>query len=225
MTEQNDSPFDTNADDILEPIDELTSLKARAATMGITYHPSICPDKLRDKINASLKGETDHDEEPAVKESEIVPPVITPAEAAKLPTTEVPVVPVKKTKTKKELLALYHTQVRKDANKLVRIRLTCMNPDKTQWPGEVFDVGNSITGSIKKFVPFEAEDGYHVPQMIYDVLVARKYQQHKKVRLANGNWGIKSGLVREFAVEVLSPLGTKGIKALAERQALNHSID
>lgn len=214
MTEENTSPFEENVDDLnIEPIDELTSLKARAATMGITYHPSIGVDKLRAKINAELKGEADPDEVPTV----VTTPVIE--EEVK------PVVPVKKTQTKKELLALYHTKVRRDANKLVRIRLTCMNPDKTQWPGEVFDVGNSITGSIKKFVPFEAEDGYHVPQMIYDVLIARKYQQHKKVRLANGNWGVKSGLVREFAVEILPPLGKKGMKALAERQALNHSID
>jgi hypothetical protein len=209
----NPSPFDEPTDDALEPVDELASLKARAATMGITHHPKIGVDKLKAKVNAALKGEPDPDDKPA---EEVTPPVVEePAKAE----------PAKRTKTKKELLALYHTKLRKEANKLVRIRLTCMNPDKTQWPGEVFDVGNSITGSIKKFVPFEAEDGYHVPYMIYEVLVNRKYQQHKKVRLPNGAWGIKSGLVREFAVELLDHLKPVEMKELATRQALNHSID
>jgi hypothetical protein len=209
-----ESPFDVNLDDTPEPIDELSSLKARAATMGVPFHPSIGVDKLRAKISAVLKGEPDPDE---VAAPPVTEPVVGPSALA--------VTPAKRTKTKKELTALYHTNLRKEANKLVRIRLTCMNPDKTQWPGEVFDVGNSITGSIKKFVPFEAEDGYHVPFMIYETLVARKYQQHKKVRLPNGAWGIKSGLVREFAVELLNPLGAKGMKELGVRQALNHSID
>ena len=212
----NTSPFGENADDIaLQPVDELTALKSRADTMKLKYHPSIGVDKLRAKVNAALKGEPDPDDIP---KQPVDLPVINPV-------AEVDGKPAKRTQTKKELQALYHTRLRQDANKLVRIRITCMNPDKTQWPGEVFDVGNSITGSIKKFVPFEAEDGYHVPFMIYEALVARKYQQHKKVRLPNGAWGIKSGLVREFAVELLTPLTKGGMKELAVRQALNHSID
>jgi hypothetical protein len=35
--------------------DELTSLKARADLMGITYHPSIGVDKLREKVQAALE--------------------------------------------------------------------------------------------------------------------------------------------------------------------------
>ena len=215
MTDPKDtaSPFDVNADDVLEPINELDSLKARAATMGISHHPSIGVDKLKTKINASLKGEPDPDE--VVLEPE-VPLKGKPEPLAKT---------AKRTRSKKELTALYHTKLRKDANRLVRIRLTCMNPDKTQWPGEVIDVGNSVTGSIKKFVDFEAEEGYHVPYMIYEALVDRKYQQHKKVRLSNGAWGIKSGLVREFSVELLTPLKNIEMQELATRQALNHSID
>ena len=59
----NESPFDENADDAaIEVIDELTSLKNRADTMKLRYHPNIGVDKLRDKISASIKGEPDPDE-------------------------------------------------------------------------------------------------------------------------------------------------------------------
>ena len=45
------------AEDELQTPDELTTLKARADQMGITYHPSIKVEKLREKIAAKLAGE------------------------------------------------------------------------------------------------------------------------------------------------------------------------
>lgn len=50
--------------------DELTTLKARADLMGISYHPSIGVDKLREKIQAHLDGEeAKQPEEPKVEET------------------------------------------------------------------------------------------------------------------------------------------------------------
>ena len=45
-----------------------------------------------------------------------------------------------------------------EASKLVRIRLTCMNPFKKDWDGEFFTVGNSVVGSYTKYVPFNSKD-------------------------------------------------------------------
>jgi hypothetical protein len=47
--------------------DELTTLKARADKLGITYHPSIRAEKLREKVNAALNSAAD-DSEPEAKE-------------------------------------------------------------------------------------------------------------------------------------------------------------
>ena len=38
--------------------DELSVLKARADLLGISYHPSIGVEKLRDKLNSVIEGET-----------------------------------------------------------------------------------------------------------------------------------------------------------------------
>ncbi len=48
-----------------------------------------------------------------------------------------------------------------DANRLIRCRITCMNPNKRDWTGEIFTAGNSFTGSIKKFVPYNCETLSH----------------------------------------------------------------
>ena len=48
---------DNQNEDVLEMPDELTSLKQRADLLGLSYHPSIGLEKLRDKVNAALSSQ------------------------------------------------------------------------------------------------------------------------------------------------------------------------
>ena len=111
--------------------------------------------------------------------------------------------------------------LRKEAAKLVRIRLTNMNPNKKDWEGEFFTAGNAMVGSFTKFVPFNiGEDGYHVPQIILNQIRERKFMIFEKVK-GVGDVEIKRPrLVPEFAIEVLSPLTEKELKELAQRQRM-----
>jgi len=190
--------------DAAEITDELSLLKQRADLMGIQYHPSIGIKSLKEKVDAKLK--PDLEDEPKTEQSKEKPALV-------------------KKYTTQELVALQRTKLRKEALKLVRIRVTCMNPDKKSWQGEVFDIGNSVLGSVKKFVPFNAEAGYHVPNIIFEHMKDRKYQKHSEVKLPNGRKMIKSTMIPEFAIEVLDPLTKEELKELADRQILNHSID
>ena len=112
-----------------------------------------------------------------------------------------------------------------EATKLIRIRLTCMDPNKKGWAGEIFTVSNDIVGTVRKFVPFNAENGYHVPNIIYKHLKRKKRQEFRTIKTRKG-MDIKQGyLVPAFAIEVLPPLTPTELKELAQRQALNRSID
>lgn len=125
---------------------------------------------------------------------------------------EAPVAPTKK-KTPKE--------IRQAATKLVRVRVTCMNPAKRDWDGEIFMVGNRHTGTLRKYVPYGVD--WHVPQMILDMIKARQCQvfQSVKRRTAGGDISSREGkLVKEFAVEILPPLTEKELAELAQRQAM-----
>lgn len=112
-----------------------------------------------------------------------------------------------------------------EASKQVRIRVMCMNPEKKEWSGEIFTVGNGAVGTFKKYVPFGNDEGWHVPHIIYQQLLERQCQVFVTVKDARGNSLRKGKLIREFAVEVLPPLTEDEMKDLAQRQAMSHAID
>ena len=114
--------------------------------------------------------------------------------------------------------------LRKEALKLVRIRVTCMNPAKSEWDGEIFTVGNSVVGSVKKYVPFNNDEGWHVPYIMYEMLKDRECQIFKSVK-KNGIKVQEGYLIREFGIEVLPPLTDEELQELARRQALGRNID
>ena len=132
--------------------DELTTLKARADMLGISYHPSIGVEKLKAKIEAKLSDAPEETDEPEVKPQVQAPGVAVETEGQK------------------------RQRLRKQAAELVRIRVTCMNPAKREWEGEIITAGNSAVGTFKKYIPFNADEGWHVPRIIYNHLVERECQ-------------------------------------------------
>lgn len=114
---------------------------------------------------------------------------------------------------------------KQEANELIRIRVTCMNPAKKEWEGELFTAGNSLVGSFTKFVPFNVDDGWHVPRIIYNQMVQRQCQIFTSVRDARGNTSRKGKLIKEFAIEVMPQLSPTELQELAQRQAMAKSVD
>lgn len=187
-----------------EILSELDMLKERATQMGIQFHPNIGIDKLRTKVNAVLNNEPE-EESKSIEEVKAAPTV--------------------RKISKSELVRNYHIRLRKEANKLVRVRITCMNPNKKNYPGEIISISNDIIGTIKKFVPFHIEDPYHIPAALLKVVKDREYQHFVKVKLPNGRTKIQSKMLKEFAIEELPSLTKQELKDLAQRQAMNRSID
>jgi hypothetical protein len=192
------SDFD---DDVELAQDELATLKARADMMGLTYHPSIGIAKLREKVTAALEADS---KSAASEDSE--------ASVAEPESTE-------------ETVSQRRARKRREANELIRIRLTCMNPAKKEWEGEIIAVGNSTVGTFKKYIPFNADDGWHVPRIIYEQLIQRQCQIFTSTQDSRGNSIRKAKLIKEFAIEVLPPLTPEELEELARKQALSRAID
>lgn len=109
--------------------------------------------------------------------------------------------------------------VKQEALKLVRIRVTCMNPAKKHMQGEFFTSGNSLIGSITKYVQFGVE--WHVPQIILNQIKDAKFLQLvEKTNKANNQKYREHILVPTYAVEVLPALTEEERKELARRQAM-----
>jgi hypothetical protein len=175
---------------------ELELLKQRAEKLGIKFHPNIGLEALRERVNERLAASTEASKEEA-------------ASAEKGEETE----------------AQRRQRLKKEASRLVRIRVSCMNPNKKAWEGEVFTVSNSVVGTFKKYVPFNADEGWHVPEIIYKQIRDRKCQVFQWVKGPRGEKIRKGKLINEFNVEVLPPLTKEELEELARQQALARAID
>ena len=193
----------TDAEALAAVTDQLEVLKQRATLMGIQFHPSIGIDKLREKITAALEAENNP---PANDDTSIVG-------------APVAVVAAKETPEQRRLRA------RQEAAALIRIRVVCMNPNKKEWEGEIITAGNAAVGTFKKYVPFNADDGWHVPHIIYEQLLHRECQTFVAAKDTRGNTIRRPRMIKEFAIEVLPMLSEKELTELARRQAMAKSVD
>ncbi len=172
---------------------ELAMLKTKARNLGLTFSNNIGIESLRSKIEA--------------------------AEAAQRP--EEADVRKRVRRRQEEEEARMREELRLEALKLVRCRITNMDPRKRDIPGEVITVANEYLGTVRKLVPFgEATDnGYHIPQIIYDELMSRKFQQVTVKKNSRGEEvGISTRMVPEFNIQVLPMLTEQELKELARQQ-------
>jgi len=181
---------------------ELETLKQEATKLGITFSGNIGVTALLAKIDAFK-------ELAASQEDEVETELAVPQVAYVAPES-------------KQALA---QRKRKEANKLVRIIATCMNPNKKSMTGEYFSVSNSLIGTIKKYVHFDAEEGWHVPAIIADHLRQRRCQIFVPAVTTTGKKIMKGKSIKEFNVAVLPPLNEKEMSALAARQTAAGNID
>lgn len=138
---------------------------------------------------------------------------------SELPTEEViSVDPTKETRVQRIV------RLRKDAHKLVRVMISCNNPDKKEYEGEQFTAGNGAIGSVTKYVPFNNDEGWHVPQIVLNMIRERKCQVFSWTTV-NGRKVKKGKQIKEFNITILDPLTLEELDDLKERQAIAQTID
>lgn len=199
---------------------ELEQLKERATQLGLKFGPNIGVDLLRARVNAVINGDAELDE--VNDEDEEFVEEDTVAETA----PNKPKLDKKRAERFGETEEEKRVRLRKDAFKLIRVRIQCMNPLKKAMQGEVFTVSNSVVGTYRKFVPYnvESDEGWLVPQIMLNMIKERKFNQIRYEK-KNGLQIPKAHLVKEFAIEILPQLTKEELKELAQRQALSRSVE
>ena len=182
--------------DLKQP-SRLESLKAKADKLGIKYKSNISETALAKKIDSVLSDEsTAKDESDEVDESE------QDDEEEEAP------------KPKK----LDKASERKRSQKLVRVIVRPLDPRRTQLDGELVMTGNSAIGTTGKFVPFNVEAGFHIPEIIYNTLKDRTFTEFYTVQDKDGNEHTKSRQKKAFIIEILDPLTEAEIQEIKIRQ-------
>ena len=181
-------------------VDELALLKQRADLLGISYSNRIGIDALKQKIAEKVAGAEPKAETKEVDENDL---------------------------TEGQKAVRLRQQMQAEHMRLVRLRITNLNPNKKELRGEIFTVANRFLGIVKKFIPYgeATEDGYHVPHVIYEQLRERKFLSIRTYRdKTNGQIVVEQKWVPEFALEVLPQLTVEELKLLAAAQAAAGSI-
>lgn len=197
--------------------EELEALKEKAKLLGVQHHPSIGAEALAKKIKEhqdAAAAAANAAQAPAPVATGTVTAVNSPASSSNAGDGQTG--GTAPAETQAQLVA----RIKADAEKLIRVRVTCMNPAKKEWHGEIFTVSNRAVGTLKKFVPFNADDGWHVPKMILDVIRARECQVFVTTKSKNGISVRKGRLIKEFAIEVMDQLTKEELADLARVQAM-----
>jgi hypothetical protein len=224
-------------------------LRKIAETVGATFSGNTGIEKLKEKIHAeiNLVKEQEEDEEDVNAEPEMAEsndPVMAALKshvASRDKDEDVHIKQTVQTYSHAEMLEMDAAQVKDDklrrnviraqALRLRRIKLTNLDPDDAMVPGMMVTCYSKYTGKVSKFIPFDEEsyeNGYHVPQIIYDDLKTRTYNMRKEVKKRGSSFGIKeykTVRAKKFAIEDMKPLSDAEIKSLAQSQEARGAID
>lgn len=197
----------------------LDSLRARCDELGIAYSDRVRESGLIKLINKATKTsagrkkkvETPEETTPVEQDNDVYRESI-PTEDGPIPAGAPPIpagappVPASKMQNKLE------------ASKLIRVIVRPTDPNKRNNDGDVFSAGNEELGFFTKYVPYNNEQGWHVPSILVDLLKNSKVQLWRVVKLANGMESKEGYLTNAYNVTELPPLTTEELKTLAASQ-------
>ena len=182
------------------PINSMTDeeIRQELADNGVTLHHKTGTKKLASTL-ADVRNK-EYKEEPKKPTSGSLPGSTEASRAAKA----------------KHLAAMQTPEKR--AMKLTRVVVVPNDSTMSSYPGLIFTVGASGINNgqmIKKFVPFNNEEGWHVPQIILDQIENAQMQKFKTVTRANGEKVLEPYNAKKFNVQILPPLNKEELETLA----------
>ncbi len=209
------SEHDESVDEEITEEQRRELLFARAKLMGIKHSNNIGNDKLAALITAKQEGESvEEDEEEFEQEASA-----EEDQEVNGFTNEVPAVTAKKS---------LRQQLLEENMKLVRLRITNLNPAKKDLHGEIFTLANGVVGTIRKFIPYGevTQDGFHVPYCIYKRLKNRKFLHIRSITDPKTKQiRVTSSYANEFALEVLPQLKPQELRKLGQAQLAAGSLE
>ena len=184
---------------------ELQLLKERAKQMGISFSNNISVETLRKRISDKMEGTEEPEVNPLTGDPEIA--AITSAP--------------QKLDAKQNALAL-RKLMQREQMKLVRVRITNMDPKKKDLPGEIWTVSNEYLGNVRKMIPYgeQTDEGFHIPYCLFRLLQSKRFLHIRTVKdRVTGVERQEKQWVKEFSLDVLPDLTKEELARLAAAQA------
>jgi hypothetical protein len=185
----------------------------KADELGLEYKKNISNDALSELIEGA-KGTTEVETEEEVDTEAAIKEVADKlAKEQKAMVDAVAAQKVEEKKPAKATIGNVKAQARKEAMKLVRCIVTPMDKDKAELNGEIISCGNSMTGMIKKYIPFGKE--WHIPTVIVDTLKDKKMLSTRDRKTPKGT--IKENIeLPQYNVQMLPDLTQEELDRLVK---------
>ena len=199
--------------------DEATLIKQRLDLMGVKYHHKAGLDKLKSLLNAELSDEvpeglveedqgldkkdlSDLETQLATKET---------AETKRLKSTG----KIKVVNPNAKMSANQRREeLRKEAMKLIRVRVVPMDPQLKDHSG-CWGCASNAFAEVRKFVQFNVP--WYVPKIVYNALKEQQYQAFRKVKTAKGV-DRKAFLNPKFNIQILPDISMEEVKEIQNAQ-------
>ena len=226
QNDQNDQG-DQNQEDSKSKVDELALLKQRATMMNIPFSNNIGVETLRQKIQDALDGKSNTENTAPVEPAKANPLEAGAAQMAAATHEAEDGAQADQVEKPEKVLSL-REKLRLENMRLVRCRITNLDPKKKDLPGEIVTVANDYIGTVRKFVPFgeHTEEGFHIEYCLYKMLKSRKFLNIRSTRdRRTGTQKVSQSWAPEFSIEVLPPLTKEELHKLAQAQIAAGSLD
>ena len=222
------------------------ALREIATFLGATFSGNTGIEKLKEKIMENLPEEEieeeNLDEAPALTNDPVAAALAAQIANEAENDEDVHVEAVKQTHSITQMMemdaskvkdaALRRKVIRTQAFRMRRVRITNLDPNDASVPSTLVTVYSKYTGKVSKLIPHDSEfyeNGYHIPQIIYDELKVRTYNVRKeKKRRGQNNFGVKeyeTSVQKKFVIEDLPDLTPAQLKNLAASQEGRGAID
>ena len=116
------------------------------------------------------------------------------------------------------------SRLKKKASRLIRVRIHCNDPAKKDWPGEYITVGNNAVGTYRKYVPYNQDEPFHLPEIIVNALREKRVQVFATKKSKNGIPVRESKSIAAYAIEIVQPLTEEEVAQLANSQMARNAL-
>ena len=120
--------------------------------------------------------------------------------------------------------AVRRSRLKKEASKLVRVRIHCNDPAKKEWPGEYITVGNNAVGTYRKYIPYNQDEPTHIYQIMFNALREKRVQVFATKKGKNGIPIREAKSIAAYTIEVLPPLTQEELDELARSQVARNAL-
>lgn len=231
---QNINMSQMTAEEVIESVETATSidpLRVLAKDLNVPFSGNTGIETLRGKLVTHLQnyvqGNPEHIQE--FDEPDLNAGFDEDEIQVNVPVPKKPVLNLMKMDpTTIEDIGLRRQVIRAQALRLVRVKITNLDPNDSPINGAIISLQNKYTGKVAKYIPFgdESANGYHIPWMMYEHLKQWKFPLRKEQK--GGRFGVKTYktiMAPKFSVEILPALTMDELKALADHQRAAQSID